>query len=499
MELVIIVIVTIYTAGAASAAIADALDASAAAAGTATAATAATDATIGAIAGGAIGGAVGSLAGQIAGNVMGIQSGINWGEVAAGAIGGAVGGAVAGEITPGALGTSNSSPLLFATRAVVSDVVTQGIDVATGLQPHFEWSQVAAAGIAAGVSQGLNNEDGISSEPSKDFNVDMQQGVNQFIGGSVAKVLTGGRESYGSIAASAFGTTLGNYAVAQTLPVRRAPTAEELWAKATIQDPSETAKLIRQNSYITDGIAATGGGVVSESMNAAGQYGPWAAGNQSANQFATYSDPNSSSLLTTGSGAGGNYGGGGAGDGLPFSASTVAQLNKSFSDSMRFVANYSNLALNGNFGADMIGFDVPQTGLEPLSGGQGWEKFSWSQDQETRNVQALDLIHNSADDKLAILQAKIDKYESQLTANIDPTDPLALAKMQWNSMIVSVATAGKVAVDVPRIITRDQNPISYLNGRLGQAKDYVQDMTYKVGQWGLKQDNAFGTGVYYAA
>jgi hypothetical protein len=107
------------------------------------------------IAAGAIGGAVGSVASQGLGVATGLQDRFNWSAVGLAAIGGAIGGAVGpsglfGE--KGLFGSMGSKVTGLALRGAASNVVTQGLGVATGLQDRFDWGGVAAAGVGAGIS-----------------------------------------------------------------------------------------------------------------------------------------------------------------------------------------------------------------------------------------------------------------------------------------------------------------------------------------------------------
>ncbi len=105
-----------------------------------------------AVAAGAIAGAAGSIVSQGVGLATGIQSKFDWKAVGMAAIGGGVTAGI-GYI-PGLGGTDFMSA--FA-RGVVGNALTQGIGVATGLQSKFNWTGVATAGVAAGVSALVSN------------------------------------------------------------------------------------------------------------------------------------------------------------------------------------------------------------------------------------------------------------------------------------------------------------------------------------------------------
>ncbi|WP_431256724.1 LysM peptidoglycan-binding domain-containing protein [Roseateles chitinivorans] len=93
---------------------------------------------------GAAAGAAGSAAGQLTGMALGMQSGFSWKQVGIGAIGGAV----SAGIGPAA----GMAPMEMAWRAALSNALTQGIGVVTGLQDSFSWRSVAIAAVAAPVA-----------------------------------------------------------------------------------------------------------------------------------------------------------------------------------------------------------------------------------------------------------------------------------------------------------------------------------------------------------
>ncbi|MCW4463815.1 LysM peptidoglycan-binding domain-containing protein [Sphingomonas sp. BT-65] len=113
------------------------------------------------IAADAFGGAVGSIASQGAGIAMGMQDKINWGGVALGGISGAIGGALGPNGIAGADGLFGGGVVQVALRGVVSNALTQGVGVATGLQSKFDFVGVAAAGVGALAGGALGSRLGI--------------------------------------------------------------------------------------------------------------------------------------------------------------------------------------------------------------------------------------------------------------------------------------------------------------------------------------------------
>jgi hypothetical protein len=164
--------------------------------------------TAGAIAAGAIAGAVGSIASQAVGIAIGAQDGFNWKGVALGAIGGGV----AGGVTQ-VLGTATSIPGAVG-RAMLTNTITQGVGIVTGLQNGFSWRSVAAsaAGAAAGAQadQMLADSNAFASVFSGRA-LDIARGtVAGFVSGTSAALARGGKIEIARIATDAFGNALGS-------------------------------------------------------------------------------------------------------------------------------------------------------------------------------------------------------------------------------------------------------------------------------------------------
>lgn len=113
-----------------------------------------------AIATAAVSASLGNIAGQVTGNILGVQKGFNFTSLAtaavtAGITQGLIGGTVNGVPDSGLYGDklaeafASSQYALVAARAVVGNVVNQGIGNLTGMQKGFSWASVAAAGVGA--------------------------------------------------------------------------------------------------------------------------------------------------------------------------------------------------------------------------------------------------------------------------------------------------------------------------------------------------------------
>jgi YD repeat-containing protein len=161
---------------------------------------------------GPIGGAaVGNLAGQVTGNVLGVQKGFDFKSFAtsvatAGITEGLIGGTplAEGGKTMGLFGsklaeTFTSTAGLVAARAVVGNVVGQGIGNLTGLQKGFSWSSVAAAGVGAAagafigdkVGNALKTGDGLSKADS--FITAASQGVASSVVSQLTQIALDGK------------------------------------------------------------------------------------------------------------------------------------------------------------------------------------------------------------------------------------------------------------------------------------------------------------------
>jgi YD repeat-containing protein len=211
---VVAIVVTIYTAGAAAGAMSASVTTaagttvSAASMGSAWAAGTAimSGAGVGAAAVGAaaIGAAVGSIASQAIGMATGMQEEFSWKGVALAALGGGVSAGL-----PTGLGSNLGATGQVMARAAMSNAMTQGVAVVTGLQEKFQWKSVAASAVGAGVgnSVGATLNDAWGGSTLGDFAV---RSVSSMAAGVTASVVRGGRVNVQQVAADAFGNALGD-------------------------------------------------------------------------------------------------------------------------------------------------------------------------------------------------------------------------------------------------------------------------------------------------
>ncbi|WEF36027.1 DUF4214 domain-containing protein [Pseudoduganella chitinolytica] len=212
--IVVAVVATIYTAGAAAGlmnvAVAGATSTFATGVGVLAGSAGFGAAALGAA---AIGGAVGSIASQAVGIAAGIQDGFNWKGVALSALGAGVGaGVAAGASSLGSVFTGTGATAQMA-RAALGSAISQKVAVATGLQEHFDWRNVAASAAGAGVGAKLNANQTFQNAFS--FS-DLARGtVSGIATGTVASIVRGGKIDMVRIATDAFGNALADNLTAQ--------------------------------------------------------------------------------------------------------------------------------------------------------------------------------------------------------------------------------------------------------------------------------------------
>jgi YD repeat-containing protein len=219
---VVAIVVSYFTLGAATGLVISALQGM----GVATAAGA--GAAIAAAGGAALAAAAGSIVSQGVGIAIGAQDKFSWGAVGKAFIGGAVGGALFGNVAAGTQGllggTSNwvssasqafgkAAPYVQAgINSAISNVLTQGISVAVGLQDKFSWREVAASAAGGAASEAAKTAIGdrltnnLGDIPGKIVG-DTLKGIASGVAQSIVR---GGKINLVNIAADAFGNALGN-------------------------------------------------------------------------------------------------------------------------------------------------------------------------------------------------------------------------------------------------------------------------------------------------
>ncbi|MBI3898836.1 MAG: LysM peptidoglycan-binding domain-containing protein [Gammaproteobacteria bacterium] len=109
------------------------------------------------VVGAAAAGATANLAGQATGVALGVQNNISWEQVGISALSaGATAGIGSSTGLNNALGELGDFGAKLA-KGVIQSTVTQGLAVATGLQKEFNWRDVAASAVSAGVGYSMRN------------------------------------------------------------------------------------------------------------------------------------------------------------------------------------------------------------------------------------------------------------------------------------------------------------------------------------------------------
>jgi hypothetical protein len=144
---------------------------------------------------------VGSIAGQVAGNALGVQQGFDFKSfgiaiATAGIANGVMGNVTAptsalGKAIQSGFGTSYAA---IAARAVVGNVISQGIGNITGAQKGFSWSSVAVAGIGAAAGAAISDKlfGEVNSLGLRTGDYAMKSMGNQFIAQTTAGVIESG-------------------------------------------------------------------------------------------------------------------------------------------------------------------------------------------------------------------------------------------------------------------------------------------------------------------
>lgn len=166
---------------------------------------------MGVIAGAAVAGAVGSIASQVVGLATGDVKKFSWSSVATSAISAAVTAGVGG--VAGAANTLAGAMV----SAAVSNVATQGVLMAVGLQKKFSWTAVAVSAAGAGASFGageLLQGAGVNIGPNGSFGEQLVAGtVKGMAGGWAGAMARHEKPNWSAIATQSFGSALGDSVV----------------------------------------------------------------------------------------------------------------------------------------------------------------------------------------------------------------------------------------------------------------------------------------------
>ncbi len=144
---------------------------------------------------------------------LGAQDGFNWKSLAFAAAAGGISGGVA----QGMSGVTANMPAPVATfvNGAVSNAVTQGAAIALGLQDKFSWTQVAMAATSAVVTAQVGKWAGQVIK-GDNFAADFGRQLVTGAAGAAVQAAFGGKVDKLDIAATAFGTALGNSIIRST-------------------------------------------------------------------------------------------------------------------------------------------------------------------------------------------------------------------------------------------------------------------------------------------
>jgi hypothetical protein len=191
--------------------------------------------------GAVIGAAAGSIVSQVVAIAIGQQDKFSWKGVAAAAL--------SGGLAPGV--SSATSGWGAAATAAVNNVVSQGVNIALGLQERFSWAAVAASAVAAPIARQVAPK--VAGAISREFSSKAAgEFAGRLAGGLVQQVASvafnGGRIDYANLVADAFGNALGNSIVSGMTPKPIGVTAEQFAEVAAEMDARTNGLMERTGS-----------------------------------------------------------------------------------------------------------------------------------------------------------------------------------------------------------------------------------------------------------
>ena len=161
--------------------------------------------------------AAGSVASQLVGMAIGAQEGFSWKSVATAALSAGIGKGIAGGPVGQSLhiGTDAAKWYHVAVNAAVTNVVTQGVLVAAGLQEKFSWKEVAISAAAAPAAKWAGEQasgwlaDSGAAQRLGDFGSRLTVHLAQGATSGAVRAALGGKVDFASIVVDAFGNALG--------------------------------------------------------------------------------------------------------------------------------------------------------------------------------------------------------------------------------------------------------------------------------------------------
>jgi hypothetical protein len=195
----------------------------------------------------------GSIVGQGVGIAVGVQDKFSWKSVALAGIGAGVTAGLAGAAGAGAnsgLFGIKSPYVEAAVRQATSNVVTQGVAIAAGLQEKFDWRSVAVSAVAAPLNKYLSTKfegTDLGKSLARQFGDTGRDIATGILTGTATQLVRmqvygGGKIDWATVAADAFGNAIGN-AIAARLARREAFIAGQLERHAAIAKDLQTSGL----------------------------------------------------------------------------------------------------------------------------------------------------------------------------------------------------------------------------------------------------------------
>ena len=223
---------------------------------------------IGKVGAAVLGGMAGSIVGQGVAIATGVQDKFSWKSVALAGLGAGVTAGLAAAAGAGANGGlfGIKSPYLeAAVRQATSNVVTQGVAIAAGLQEKFDWRSVALSAVTAPLNKYLSTKfEGTDLGKSLasqfgDTGRDIATGILTGTATQLVRmqVYGGGKIDWATVAADAFGNAIGN-AITKRLsappPVAASPDPLAATAAdpAALEEVMPTGRRVAVDADLTD-------------------------------------------------------------------------------------------------------------------------------------------------------------------------------------------------------------------------------------------------------
>ena len=218
-----------------------------------------------------------NIAGQAAGLITGTQDKFSWKSVAQSAISAGV---TMGLDSAGLTVNTSNATFNAVANAAIANTITQGVNVATGLQDKFSWTNVAASAVGAGVGHMVGSAMGLNDPGFKNQSFAQQLGarlVKGLAAGTATAVARGGKVAIQQIAVDAFGQTLGESLAESMTGIQNTPQQKFRQAELKQQEALEDYAWRMDNDRMYEAQGTVPGGGTWEDEEAMFGYPPKAA------------------------------------------------------------------------------------------------------------------------------------------------------------------------------------------------------------------------------